>query len=182
LQGGTANLDKLNTWLEDIDKQFEARWALIDKLFEEKMKALEHYYAVECSKIPPAVLNSKILQANGKENSNIKTKMEGTFQEPDSTLHSRHCTRSHSAEVTSSIFSTDSHPVTHSSSLDSRHKRPKPMTSTTKRNILDSGFEVNICICSQSYNSQGVTENFCINLECCLKLRLRVKFKTLKCP
>jgi hypothetical protein len=25
LQGGTANLDKLNTWLEDIDKQFEAR-------------------------------------------------------------------------------------------------------------------------------------------------------------
>lgn len=42
----------------------EARCALIDKLFEGKLKALEHHYAVECLKTPPAILNSKILQAN----------------------------------------------------------------------------------------------------------------------
>ena len=42
----------------------EARCALIDKLYEEKLKALEHHYAVECLKIPPEILNSKILQDN----------------------------------------------------------------------------------------------------------------------
>ena len=42
----------------------EARCALIDQLFERKLKALEHHYALECLKIPPEILNSKILQAN----------------------------------------------------------------------------------------------------------------------
>ena len=42
----------------------EARCALIDKLFEAKLKALEHHYAVECLKIPPEILNSKFLQAD----------------------------------------------------------------------------------------------------------------------
>jgi borealin len=132
LQGGTANLDNLITWLEDFDMQFEARCALIDKLFEGKLKALEHHYAVECLKTPPAILNSKILQANGKENSNNKVVMEGTFQEADSTLPSRHRKRSRSVKVTTSTFSTDSRPVTRSSSLNSRNRRPKPMTSTTR--------------------------------------------------
>ena len=63
--------------------QCEARCALIDKLFEAKLKELEHHYAVECLKIPPEILNSKFLQANGKENSNSKTIVEGTFQEAD---------------------------------------------------------------------------------------------------
>jgi len=42
----------------------EARRALIDQLFERKLKALEHHYALECLKIPPEILNSKILQTN----------------------------------------------------------------------------------------------------------------------
>jgi len=42
----------------------EARGTLFDKLCEGKLKALEHHYAVECLKIPPAILNNKILQAN----------------------------------------------------------------------------------------------------------------------
>jgi hypothetical protein len=42
----------------------------------------------------------------GKENSNSKTIMEGTFQEGDSTLHSHHHKRSRSAKVTSSTVST----------------------------------------------------------------------------
>lgn len=41
----------------------EARCALIDKLFEAKLKALEHHYAVECLKTPPAILSSKIVHA-----------------------------------------------------------------------------------------------------------------------
>ena len=42
----------------------EARCASIDKLFERKLKALEHHYALECLKIPPEILDSEILQAN----------------------------------------------------------------------------------------------------------------------
>lgn len=44
--------------------------------------------------------------SKGKENSNSTTVMEDTFQEADSTLHSRHRKRSRSAKVTSSILST----------------------------------------------------------------------------
>jgi hypothetical protein len=39
----------------------DARCAAIDTLFENKLKALEHHFAVECLKIPPEILNSKIL-------------------------------------------------------------------------------------------------------------------------
>ena len=43
----------------------EARCAVIDELFEWKLKALEHHYAVERLKIPSEILNSKsILHAN----------------------------------------------------------------------------------------------------------------------
>jgi hypothetical protein len=72
-----------------------------DKLFEKKLNAMEHHYAAECLKIPPEILKSKfILPANGKQNSNSATIMEGTVQETDNTLHSRHRKRSHSAKVT----------------------------------------------------------------------------------
>jgi hypothetical protein len=132
LQGGTANLDKLITWLEDIDKQIEARCALIGELYEEKLKASEHHYAVECSKIPTEILNSKILQASGKENSINKTRMECTFQGTNRTLHSCHRGRSRSATVTSPTLSTDSHLVTRGSSMNGRNRRSNSVTSTTR--------------------------------------------------
>ncbi|GFG40605.1 hypothetical protein Cfor_06642, partial [Coptotermes formosanus] len=107
LQGGTAGLDQLLTWLEDFDMQFETRHGYLDELFERKQKAVEHHFAVERLKIPSQILYSKyIMKDNGKENSNSTTVMEDTFQEADSTLHSRHRKRSRSAKVTSSILST----------------------------------------------------------------------------
>jgi hypothetical protein len=43
----------------------ETRCARFDELYEWKLKALEHHYAVERLKIPSEILNSKvIMQAN----------------------------------------------------------------------------------------------------------------------
>jgi hypothetical protein len=41
LQGGTADLDQLITWLEDFDMQFEARYRRFEELFERKLKEVE---------------------------------------------------------------------------------------------------------------------------------------------
>ncbi|XP_023715215.1 borealin [Cryptotermes secundus] len=141
-QGGTTGLDKLIAWLEDFDMQFENRLALFDKLFAEKLKAVERCYALERMKIPPEILNSKLVtEDSGLLNSNNTTLMEKSVQEADTTLKPRHRKRTRCVTVNSPRASTELRRVTRSISLNNKYRIPEHISSVSfKTPAIKSNF------------------------------------------